>query len=217
MPAVHDLTGPAGHLEALLDLPEGREPRAAVVFAHPLPTHGGTMHTKAVYQGTKGLVRAGCAVLRFNFRGVGKSQGSFTGGEGERGDFTAALDYMAERFPRLNLWAAGFSFGSWIALETGASDDRVTALIGIAPPVTREGYDFSRTRASTKPKFFVQGEADDICPIQDMWKFYGALPEPKELVVIDGADHLFDGHTTEVGEALEDLLTDFEDTRIRQA
>jgi len=210
MPAVHDLTGPAGHLEALLDLPHDREPKAAVVFAHPLPTHGGTMHTKAVYQGTKGLVRAGCAVLRFNFRGVGKSQGSFTGGEGESADLKAALDYMARRFSKVNLWAAGFSFGAWIGLEAGAADDRVTVLIGIAPPVTREGYDFSHTRASTKPKFFVQGEADEICPIQDMWKFYGALPEPKELVVIDGADHLFDGHTTEVGEALEDLLVDFE-------
>lgn len=173
------------------------------------------MHTKAVYQGTKGLVRAGCAVLRFNFRGVGKSEGSFTGGDGERGDFTAALNYMAHRFPTLPLWAAGFSFGSWIALETGAADDRVTVLIGIAPPVTREGYDFANTRASTKPKFFVQGEADDICPLQDMWKFYGTLPEPKELVVIDGADHLFDGHTSEVGEALEDLLTDFEDSTRR--
>ena len=71
------------------------------------------------------------------------------------------------------------------------------------------GYDFSNTKTSTKPKFFVQGEADDICPIQDMWKFYGTLLEPKELVVIDMADHLFDGHTTEVGEALEDLLKDF--------
>ncbi len=215
MPAIHDLTGPAGHLEALLDVPDGIEPKAAVVFAHPLPTHGGTMHTKAVYQGTKGLVRAGCAVLRFNFRGVGKSEGAFTGGEGERGDFTAALDYMAQRYPALNLWAAGFSFGSWIALETGAVDERVTVLIGIAPPVTREGYDFAHLRASTKPKFFVQGESDDICPIQDMWKFYGTLPEPKELVVIDGADHLFDGHTAEVGEALEDLLGDFEErTRV---
>src|SRR5262245_542736 len=208
MPAVHDLKGPAGHLEALLDEPAAA-PKAVVVFAHPLPTHGGTMHTKAVYQGTKGLVRAGCAVLRFNFRGVGKSEGSFTGGEGEKEDYRAALDFAAARFPGLPLWAAGFSFGSWIALETGAADDRVTVLIGIAPPVTRENYDFSNTRVSAKPKFFVQGEADDICPIQDMWKFYGTLPEPKELVVIDAADHLFDGHTTEVGEALEDLLSDF--------
>ena len=209
MPAIHDLRGPAGRLEALLDEPSG-PPKAAVVFAHPLPTHGGTMHTKAVYQGTKGLVRAGCAVLRFNFRGVGHSEGSFSGGEGEKEDFKAALDFMAAKYPGLPLWAAGFSFGSWIALETGAADDRVTALIGIAPPVTKMGYDFAATKASAKPKFFVQGEADDICPIQDMWKFYGALHEPKELVVIDMADHLFDGHTTEVGEALEDLLKDFQ-------
>jgi len=208
MPPVHDLTGPAGRLEALLDEPD-RAPKAAVVFAHPLPTHGGTMHTKAVYQGSKGLLRTGCAVLRFNFRGVGRSDGSFTGGPGEKQDFTAALDYVAAKYPGLPLWAAGFSFGAWIALETGAVDPRVTVLIGIAPPVTREGYDFSNTNTSRKPKFFVQGEADDVCPIQDMWKFYGSLLEPKELVVIDAADHLFDGHTTEVGEALEDLLGDF--------
>jgi uncharacterized protein len=208
MPPVHDLRGPAGRLEALLEAPD-RPPKAAVVFAHPLPTHGGTMHTKAVYQGSKGLGRVGCAVLRFNFRGVGRSEGSFAGGPGEREDFSAALDYVAAEYPGLPLWAAGFSFGAWIALETGALDPRVTVLIGIAPPVTREGYDFSNTMRSTKPKFFVQGEADDICPIQDMWKFYGALPEPKELVVIDAADHLFDGHTAEVGEALEDLLGDF--------
>lgn len=208
MPTIHDLTGPAGKLEALIDLP-AKAPRAAVVFAHPLPTHGGTMHTKAVYQGTKGLVRTGCAVLRFNFRGVGKSAGSFDAGPGEKGDFIAALDYMQKQFPGLPLWAAGFSFGSWIALETGAVDPRVSVLIGIAPPVTKIGYDFANTRVSTKPKFFVHGEADEICPLQDMWKFYGVIPEPKELVVIDMADHLFDGHTTEVGEALEDLLRDF--------
>ena len=98
------------------------------------------------------------------------------------------------------------SFGVVGRAETGAVDERVTALIGIAPPVTRQGYDFSNTRASTKPKFFIQGEADEICPLKDMWTFYGALPEPKELVVIDAADHLFDGTAPEVGEALEDLL-----------
>lgn len=212
MPAIHDLAGPAGHLEALLDEPAA-SPRAIVVFSHPLPTHGGTMHTKAVYQGTKGLVRAGCAVLRFNFRGVGRSAGHFDAGPGEMGDFTAAIDYVAHKYPGLPIWAAGFSFGAWIALETGAMDDRVSVLIGIAPPVTKEGYDFTAVRSSSKPKFFVQGEADDICPIQDMWKFYGELHEPKELVVIDAADHLFDGHTVEVGEALEDLLSDFKDPK----
>src|SRR5919198_547874 len=154
MPPIHDLTGPAGPLEALLDEPSA-QPRALVIFAHPLPTHGGTMHTKAVYQGAKGLVRIGCAVLRFNFRGVGRSAGAFDEGRGEREDFRAAMDYMAERYHGIPLWTAGFSFGSWIALETGAADDRVSVLIGIAPPVSREGYDFSNTRASTKPKVFV--------------------------------------------------------------
>jgi uncharacterized protein len=216
MPTITDLKGPAGSLEAILDLPALRTatgtPRAAVVFAHPHPQYGGTMHTKAVYQGTKGLARIGCAVLRFNFRGVGHSAGTFANGDGEMDDFRAALDYMATRYPG-PLWAAGFSFGAWVALETGAVDDRVGALIGIAPPVATSvsgmAYTFPNTLASTKPKFFLQGEADEVCPIEGMWSFYARLEEPKELVVIDAADHLFDGKTQEVGEALEDLLGDF--------
>jgi uncharacterized protein len=215
MPAVTDLIGPAGPLEALLDIPAPAVPlRAAVVFAHPHPQFGGTMHTKAVYQGAKGLARIGCAVLRFNFRGVGRSAGTFDDGEGEKADFKAGLDYMAARYPGTHLWAAGFSFGAWVALEVGADDDRVSALIGIAPPVATsvsgQAYTFERTLASTKPKFFVQGEADEVCPIESMWAFYGKLEEPKELVVIDMANHLFEGQAPEVGEALEDLLADFE-------
>jgi alpha/beta superfamily hydrolase len=205
------IDGPAGSLEALLDEP-ATPPRAAVVFAHPHPQQGGggTMHTKAVFQGAKGLVRIGCAVLRFNFRGVGASAGSFDAGPGEMEDFRAALDFMHGRFPALPLWAAGFSFGSWIALETGAADPRVSVLVGIAPPVSREGYSFPNTLASTKPKFFVQGSLDEVCSIRDLWAFYAKLHEPKEIAVIDGANHLFNGRTPEVGEALEDLLGDFE-------
>src|SRR6187399_2027821 len=165
-----DLTGPAGRLEASLD--EGSTPpRAAVVFGHPHPMHGGTMHTKAVYQGAKGLTRIGCSVLRFNFRGVGSSEGSFDEGAGEMADFRAGLDFMAARYPGVPLWAAGFSFGSRIALETGAEDPRVTVLIGIAPPVKREGYTWDRTLVSEKPKFFVQGDLDELCPLKDMFAF----------------------------------------------
>jgi uncharacterized protein len=213
MPTITDLAGPAGSLEAILDEP-GREPmRAAVVFAHPHPQFGGTMHTKVVFQGAKALTRIGCAVLRFNFRGVGRSAGTFSGGPGELEDFRAALDYIAARFAGSRLWAVGFSFGAWVALETGVEDDRVSALVGIAPPVATsvsgQQYTFERTLVSTKPKFFIQGEADEVCPLEAIWAFYAKLPEPKELVVIDGADHLFDGRTQEVGEALEDLLGDF--------
>ena len=217
-----DVSGPAGRLEALLDEPRSSSPgadsaapgaappRAAVVFAHPHPEEGGTMHTKAVFQGAKGLARIGCSVLRFNFRGVGKSEGAFDAGKGEAEDFRAALDFMSARYPDVPLWAAGFSFGSWIALETGAVDPRVSLLIGIAPPVTRPNYDFVNTLASTKPKFLIQGSLDELCPIKDLWAFYARLPEPKEIVVIDGASHLFEGKTREVGEAIEDLLGDFE-------
>jgi uncharacterized protein len=214
MPTITDLVGQAGRLEALLDIPEPAPVRAAVVFAHPHPQHGGTMHTKVVFQGAKALGRIGCAVLRFNFRGVGASQGEFDRGEGEQADFRAGLDYMAARYPGVPLWAAGFSFGSWVALEVGALDDRVSVLIGIAPPVVTsvsgQDYTFDATLESTKPKFFVQGEADEVCPLEGMWQFYGRLHEPKELSVIDGASHLFDGKTQEVGEALEDLLGDFQ-------
>jgi alpha/beta superfamily hydrolase len=205
------IQGPAGTLEALLDKPKaGVEPRAAAVFAHPLPVEGGTMHTKAVFQAAKALARIGVVTLRFNFRGVGGSAGAWDEGRGERDDFRAALDEMARRHPSLPLWAAGFSFGSWIALEQGAADDRVHVLIGIAPPVENLGYEFPRTLASTKPKFFIQGERDEICPLAAMRRFYARLQEPKELVVIEAADHLFDGKTREVGDAIEDLLEDFE-------
>jgi alpha/beta superfamily hydrolase len=219
MPTVTDLIGPRGPLEALLDAPANTAggpdstPTAAVVFAHPHPQFGGTMHTKAVYQGAKGLSRIGCAVLRFNFRGVGRSAGTFGDGEGEKEDFRAALDYMKTLYPDARLWAAGFSFGAWVALEVGAADERVSALIGIAPPVATSvsghAYSFEHTLASTKPKFFVQGEADEVCPLEGMWAFYARLEEPKELVVIDAADHLFEGKAQEVGDALEDLLGDF--------
>jgi alpha/beta superfamily hydrolase len=217
MPSVDDLNGPAGSLEAVLDLAgDGRADdrlHAAVVFAHPHPQLGGTMQNKVVFQGAKGLTRIGCTVLRFNFRGVGRSAGQFDEGVGEIADFAAALDYMAVRYPSARLWAAGFSFGAWVALESGAVDDRVSALIGIAPPVATSisgrTYAFPNTIASTKPKFLIQGEADEVCPVEALWRFYGHLQEPKELAVIDAADHLFEGKTQEVGEALADLLADF--------
>jgi alpha/beta superfamily hydrolase len=204
------IPGSAAPLEGLLDEGATPLPRAAVVFAHPHPQQGGTMHTKAVFQGAKGLVRIGCSVLRFNFRGVGGSSGIFDHGRGEQDDFRAALDFMHTRYPGTPLWAAGFSFGAWIALEVGAVDPRVSVLVGIAPPVTREGYSFEHVLTSTKPKFLIQGDLDELCPIKDLWAFYAKLQEPKEIVTIDGANHLFVGKAEEVGEALESLLGDLE-------
>jgi len=165
------------------------------------------MHTKVVFQGAKALSRIGCAVLRFNFRGVGRSAGSWDEGRGEMADYKAALDFMAAQYPGLELWAAGFSFGSYIATTAGADDDRVCALIAIAPPVDR--YEFASVKLSDKPKFIIHGERDELISLKNVREFYAQLREPKELVVIDRADHLFDGQASEVGDALEDLLSDY--------
>lgn len=202
-----EIRGPAGLLDVLLDA-EGAETRAACVFAHPHPLYGGTMHTKAVYQAAKALARMGVATLRFNFRGVGRSQGAHDGGPGEMDDYRAALDFMAERYPGVPLWAAGFSFGAWVAWNVALDDNRVQLLLGLGLPVNR--FDFSPVRASTKAKFLLHGERDELISVREIRKFYAELHEPKELAVIDGADHLFDGKTTEVGEAVEDLLKDWE-------
>ena len=203
---LREIAGPAGPLEALLDLPEG-EPRAVAVLGHPHPLHGGTMHTKALYQAAKALPRIGVAALRFNFRGVGRSAGVFDAGPGEKDDFRAAIDFISGRFPSLPIWAAGMSFGSWVAMTTGAEDPRVSLLLGIAPPVDR--YDFDILRTCTLPKFIVHGESDELISIKEIRKFYAQIPEPKELVTIEDASHLFEGKTSLVGDAVEDLLADF--------
>ena len=215
-PTVCQIPGPVGPLEALLTEPvvgpdgHAPNPRGAVVFGHPHPKFGGTMHTKVVYQAAKAFARIGCATLRFNFRGVGLSAGVWDDGRGEQDDYRAALDFAAVRYPHVELWTAGFSFGAWIALSVGAADPRVCALIGIASPVdTKPEYDLSAVVASTKPKFLIHGERDELIPLTRMWTVYGRMEEPKELVVIDAANHLFDGHVSEVGDAIEDLLGDF--------
>jgi uncharacterized protein len=206
-PSVREIAGLIGPLEALLDEPEGT-PRAACVFSHPHPLHGGTMHTKAVYQSAKALARIGTATLRFNFRGVGASGGTHDGGPGEMDDYRCALDFVAARYPGIPLWAAGFSFGSWVAWNVGLDDDRVQALLGLGLPVNR--FDFSPVKDSAKAKFLIHGELDELVSVRAIRKFYSELTEPKELIVIDGADHLFDGKTSEIGEAVEDLLKDWE-------
>ena len=219
---LREIAGPAGRLEALLDEPPSERGighdgllatahpsgvRAAVVFAHPHTEYGGTMHTRVVYHTAKALSRIGCAVLRFNFRGAGASEGTFTNGPGEMDDFRAGLDFMRTEYPTAPLWAGGMSFGAWIGLTVGAEDPRVSTIIGIAPPINR--YDFEPVARSTTPKFFIQGERDELCPLKALREFYARAAEPKELVVIDGAGHLFDGQVSDVADAIEELLGDW--------
>ena len=203
-----EIAGPAGRLEALLEEPAAEAPaRAAVVLAHPHPKYGGTMHTKTVYQSAKAFARIGCAVVRFNFRGGGAGDGGFDDGSDEMDDFRGVLDFAQARYPSTPIWAAGMSFGSWIATTVGVEDPRVTTLIGIAMPVNR--YDFEPVTRSIKPKFFIHGGFDEVCSVKEIRAFYARSAEPKELAVIDAADHLFDGKVSEVADAIEDLLSDW--------
>src|SRR5688572_24981642 len=153
------MTGPAGRLEALLMLPDGPATVAAVVcHAHPL--HGGVMHFKAVFRAAKALQAHGAAVLRFNFRGVGTSEGTHDEGRGEQGDAAAAVEEMARRFPGLPILLGGFSFGSSIAVRVGCGEPRVRALLVMGFPAAML-KDASFLAACTQPRLFVQGENDE--------------------------------------------------------
>src|ERR1700704_6373883 len=133
------IPAPAGRLEALLwGMPrreDGAQPPLAAAVCHPHPLFGGTMHNKVVYQTAKTLHRFGLPVLRFNFRGVGLSEGRHDKGRGEVEDVAAALDFLTGKYPDVPLLLAGFSFGSWVGLRAGCSDSRVMELIGLGLPV----------------------------------------------------------------------------------
>jgi alpha/beta superfamily hydrolase len=195
-----DLQGPAGRLEARLDC-NTDSPVAIAVVA---PEQGGTMQSRVMHNIALGLLRLDCAVLRVNFRGTGTSEGQPTSGGGEIDDYRAALNAAAERYPETPVWAVGFSFGSYVAMTVGAQDARVALLVGIGLLV--EDYDYDILHAAEKPTFMIHGEADERCALRSVRLFYTDLSEPRELIVIDGADHAFDGRASEVGDALEDLL-----------
>jgi hypothetical protein len=193
-----DLSGPAGRLEAILMYPHG-PPRAAAVVCHAHPLHGGIMHFKVVFRAAKALQSEGVAALRFNFRGVGRSEGRHDEGRGEQDDVRAALDELARRFPEAPLLAGGFSFGSSMALRVGGGDPRVRALFALGFPLTMVA-DRSFLETCTRPRLFVQGENDEFGPAAAIRGFVGALPEPKTLAIVPGADHFFAGHLDEMQE-----------------
>jgi len=194
------LAGPAGALEAMLQEHRGGPPAFVAVVCHPHPLYGGTMHNKVVHRVAGALHELGASVLRFNFRGVGQSEGVHDQGIGELEDARAALHWTRDRYPHARRWLAGFSFGSWVAARLAAGEADVDELILIAPPVTRSG--FQVLKSSAVPKLVVQGTADDVCPLEALEAQYPAWAEPKRLVTIEGAGHFFDRQLTPLGEAV---------------
>jgi len=197
-----DFDGPAGRLEAILMNPDGGAPVAAAVVCHAHPLHGGVMHFKPVYRAAKALQSQGVAALRFNFRGVGHSEGLHDHGVGEQEDARAALREMQRRFPGLPLVLGGFSFGSAVALRVAARDARVRAVFALGYPLARPG-DTAPLEAVRQPRLFVQGEHDEFGSGTALHALVEPLPPPRELVVVPGADHYFTGRLDPLQQALE--------------
>ncbi len=183
------IDGPDGKLEALLEEPEDRDPRHAVLVCHPHPQHGGTMHNKVVYRIARGLRRAGAVVLRFNYRGVNLSEGTYDHGIGEVEDARAALDLLRSRYPSLPFSLAGFSFGSRIVLKLGCATPDTKRLIAVGFPANMS--DSHVLGKCPVPRVFIVSTNDQFCAVPAMDSYFAALPEPKELIWIDAADHFF--------------------------
>ena len=161
------------------------------------------MHFKVVFRAAKALQAQGIPVLRFNFRGVGRSEGLHDHGVGEQEDARAAISEMESRFPGLPLILGGFSFGSAMAARVAVVDPRVNAVLILGFPVTRVDSTASLAHL-LKPRLFVQGSEDEFGPGHVIRKLVATLPEPKRLEVIDGADHFFTGKLDELQARIEE-------------
>lgn len=189
------IAGPAGGLEGLLEAPEGARPRMAAVVCHPHPLFGGSMHNKVVYRMARGLRRAGLAVLRFNFRGVGRSEGEHAYLTGEIEDARAALTWLRGRYPERPFALAGFSFGAQVVtrLCCGAPSGPAGASFLLAAGLpTRDGC-AEYLETCSAPKIFIQSTHDQFGPRAEWEALYAALPEPKRMIWIEAADHFFAG------------------------
>jgi uncharacterized protein len=201
------IPAPHGKLEAIIKSPrEQAQIRGVALVLHPHPQHGGTMHNKVVFRAASALNDAGLVSLRINFRGVGQSTGTHDEGIGEREDVLAALDYLSREYPGQEVTLAGFSFGSRVGLDVGMSDNRVVRLIGLGVPVTM--YDVSFLEKCRKPILFVHGDHDEFGSVEDLRRLVSRLPAEAQaqLVVIEDADHFFEGHLDEMKRAITEWL-----------
>lgn len=183
------LRGPAGAIECAVDVPEdGEERPATIIICHPHPEHGGTMHNKVATILERSMRELGLRTVRFNFRGVGQSEGSFDDGYGETDDLFTVAEWVRRTRPEDSLWLGGFSFGSYIATRAALNLD-IGHLICIAPPVDR--YAFDALHHPECPWLVVQGDEDEVVNVDLVNAWATKLKPPPELVIMEDADHFF--------------------------
>jgi alpha/beta superfamily hydrolase len=192
------IDGPGGPLEALVTEADGGE-RAHAVICHPHPLYGGTMDNKVVTTLARALQECGIPTVRFNFRGVGASGGTYDEGKGETADAAAVADWAALRWPQTGLVLAGFSFGAYVATRLAALR-AVKHLITVAPPVQR--FDFGAVAKPSCPWLLVQGDADELVDAQEVLAWADAPKASLRVVMMPGVGHFFHGHLTELRDAV---------------
>jgi len=193
------IPGPAGELEALLELPQPFPADRIAVICHPHPQFQGTMHNKVVHTLARAMNDLGLASLRFNFRGVGASEGSYANGEGEIADVEAVAAYARQRWPGAEIWLAGFSFGAVVTVRAAASI-QPARLVSIAPAVNILGTQLHQP--PRMPWLIVQGDADEIVPVDAVESWVTNLKPRPQLIVLPGVGHFFHGYLVQLRELL---------------
>ena len=202
------MNGPEGRLEGRYQ--HGKLPNAPIaLMLHPHPQHGGTMNNKVIYTLYHGFARRGFSVLRFNFRGVGRSQGRFDRGEGELSDAAAALDWLQSYNPNASqCWIAGFSFGAWIGMQLLMRRPEISGFISVAPPANV--YDFSFLAPCPSSGLIIQGDQDTVVPQEAVGKLIQKLSHQRgikiDYKVIAGASHFFNEHLDQLAGAVDEYL-----------
>ena len=198
------MNGPEGRLEGRFY--PAKEPHAPVaILLHPHPQHGGSMNNKVVYQLYQTFVNRGFATLRFNFRGIGRSQGTYDRGEGELSDAASALDWLQSvHVEARQCWIAGFSFGAWIGMQLLMRRPEISGFISIAPPANM--YDFSFLAPCPASGLIVHGDKDEIVPPDSIVEMIAKVAKQRDVVIdrhlIEGADHFFSTQLDEVDQAV---------------
>lgn len=208
------IPGKAGQIEAIMDLPENANSDTIAIICHPHPLFEGTMHNKVVSTLHRACNQRNIPNMRFNFRGVGKSEGEYAGAEGGVEDCRSVINYLQNNYPHKNLWIFGFSFGAYVAAKT-ATQVATELLITVAPPVGKD-Y-FGQLPERKQPWILVQAKDDKVIDAQAVYDWYDNLECQPQLISFDEAGHFFHGKLIPLREKLLEAINSFSALEVNQS
>ena len=194
------IPGPTGALETIVDTPPDADGTRVAVLCHPHPLYGGTMTNKVVHVLAKACNEAGAIAIRFNFRGVGASEGTYDEGDGETQDALSVLAWATQRWPGAQLWLGGFSFGGAVAIRAAATASLVRRLMTVAPAIRR--VSISPATQPAMPWLIVQGDQDELVDAADIQRWAAELSARPQVVMLPGVDHFFHGRLNDLRDAV---------------